>query len=439
MNESRENIWSDSSPTIESRMTFEAESSVIGAVFLEPDVFDEIRSKPEDFTDTRIRTIFEGMIEIKQKGYPLDLVTIMQHLDSKDMLEPCGGAPFILELSESCPTAANISYYDNIVREQSRNRKAKKAAIEYINNDSDLTDLMMKLEDLDTEESNHEGYDAYELSTMFFELMNSNGEQYIMTGMKDLDNILDGIKKTDVIVVGARPSVGKTAFAVNLIDSLTSQDVGVSLFNYEMGESEITRRMVSVGTGIELRKLKKPERMDVQEMTRAMNYMSVFSKKPLISRAAAGMNIYDVKVQAKRDKRRLNKKHHVIIIDHLHIIPSYHPRMSENESLTHISRICKEMAVELQTPVILLAQLNRALEQRQDKRPIKSDLRSSGAIEQDADTIMFLHRENYFEQDQNENDIMEVIVSKQRDGQLGKAEFLFKKEQGRLVGLEIGR
>lgn len=414
----------------------EAEKAVLGALIEKGELLDELDLSPDDFAHVTHRTIYEAMTTTKQLGVELDLTTLVETLSQGNLFDEIGGFDTIVACTEACTSLAHTEHYAKLVKEASRERKAKRAAAEYLNGETSIEDLQTNLELLGQTTRKHQGTDAYGLSLLFLQLLNKKEDDLIYTGIKPLDDVLDGIKPTDLVVVGARPSVGKTAFGMNIGHNLSEQGVAVSNFSYEVGDEEIMRRLVALGTGIPLRKLKKAhERLDLKQIQRGVNYMNDLSKRPIINHAASGLTIHDIKREVKRDKKRFGDKRHVVLIDHLHIIPASDPRMTEVMSLTEISRVCKEMAVELRTPVILLAQLNRALEQRQDKRPQKSDLRGSGSIEQDADTILFLHREDYYDADTEDQNIMEVIVSKQRDGELGKVQLYFNKETGKLLPL----
>lgn len=415
----------------------EAEKAVLGALIEKGELLDELDLSPDDFAHVNHRVIYEAMTTTKQLGVELDLTTLVETLAQGNVFEEVGGFDAIVACTEACTSLVHAEHYAKLVKESSRERKARKAAADYLNGTGTIDDLQTNLELLGQTTTKHQGTDAYGLSLLFLQLLNKKEDDLIYTGIQPLDDVLDGIKPTDLVVVGARPSVGKTAFGMNIAHNLSEQDVGVSNFSYEVGDEEIMRRLVALGTGVPLRQLKKAhERLDLKQIQRGVNYMNDMSRRPLINHAASGLTIHDIKREVKRDKKKFGDKRHVILIDHLHIIPASDPRMTEVMSLTEISRVCKEIAVELRTPVILLAQLNRALEQRQDKRPQKSDLRGSGSIEQDADTILFLHREDYYDAETEDQNIMEVIVSKQRDGELGKVQLYFNKETGKLLPYE---
>ena len=418
----------------------EAEKAVLGALIEKGELLDELDLMPDDFAHVHHRVIYEAMTTTKQLGVELDLTTLVETLSQGNTFDEIGGFDTIIACTEACTSLAHAEHYTKLVKEASRERKARRAAVEYLNGDTSIEDLQTNLELLGQTTTKHQGTDAYGLSLLFLQLLNKKEDDLIYTGIKPLDDVLDGIKPTDLVVVGARPSVGKTAFGMNIGHNLSEQGVGVSNFSYEVGDEEIMRRLVALGTGVPLRQLKKAhERLDLKQIQRGVNYMNDMSRRPLINHAASGLTIHDIKREVKRDKKKFGDKRHVILIDHLHIIPASDPRMTEVMSLTEISRVCKEIAVELRTPVILLAQLTRALEQRQDKRPQKSDLRGSGSIEQDADTILFLHREDYYDADTEDQNVMEVIVSKQRDGELGKVQLYFNKETGKLLPYEDAR
>lgn len=405
----------------------EAEQAVLGAIFLVPDMIVTATEilEPEDFYRVSHQRIFSMMIRLTDKGEPIDLVTITTELDDLKMLDEVGGVSYLTDIANSVPTAANIEYYARIVEEKSTLRKIIHAATDIVTKTYDegdeVTDLLDHAEKtiLDISQNKSSGrfqniqdvlvgvYDNIE------QLHNMDEEVTgIATGFRDLDYITSGFQKNDLIIVAARPSVGKTAFALNIAQNVAvNSDENVAIFSLEMGADQLVMRMLCAEGNIDAQRLRtgKLQEEDWRKLTMAMGSLS-----------NAGIYIDDtpgIKVNEIRSKcRRLKQESGLgmVLIDYLQLIQgNANSRESRQQEVSEISRQLKALARELEVPVIALSQLSRGVEQRQDKRPIMSDIRESGSIEQDADIVGFLYRDDYYDQESEKENIIEIIIAKQ--------------------------
>ena len=428
----------------------EAEQAVLGAIFLVPDMIVTATEilEPEDFYRVSHQRIFSMMIRLTDKGEPIDLVTITTELDDLKMLDEVGGVSYLTDIANSVPTAANIEYYARIVEEKSTLRKIIHAATDIVTKTYDegdeVTDLLDHAEKtiLDISQNKSSGrfqniqdvlvgvYDNIE------QLHNMDEEVTgIATGFRDLDYITSGFQKNDLIIVAARPSVGKTAFALNIAQNVAvNSDENVAIFSLEMGADQLVMRMLCAEGNIDAQRLRtgKLQEEDWRKLTMAMGSLS-----------NAGIYIDDtpgIKVNEIRSKcRRLKQESGLgmVLIDYLQLIQgNANSRESRQQEVSEISRQLKALARELEVPVIALSQLSRGVEQRQDKRPIMSDIRESGSIEQDADIVGLLYRDDYYDQESEKENIIEIIIAKQRNGPVGTVELAFVKEYNKFVDLD---
>ncbi|MFS0575816.1 replicative DNA helicase [Sporosarcina sp. 179-K 3D1 HS] len=428
----------------------EAEQSVIGAIFLEPQALitaAEILT-PEDFYRMAHRKIFDTMIGLSDKGQAIDVVTVTEELSAKKELEDVGGISYLTEISNAVPTAANIVHYAKIVEEKALLRRLIRVATSIVEDgytrEDEVEALLSEAEKKMMEVSSRknagdfrhikdvlvETYDNIEL------LHTRKGEVTgIPTGFRDLDKITAGFQRNDLIIVAARPSVGKTAFALNVAQNVaTKTDENVAIFSLEMGAEQLVMRMLCAEGNIDAQVLRTGnlEAEDWRKLTMAMGSLS-----------NAGIFIDDspgIRINEIRSKcRRLQQEHGLgmIMIDYLQLIQGS-GRTGENrqQEVSEISRSLKALARELKVPVIALSQLSRGVEQRQDKRPMMSDLRESGSIEQDADIVSFLYREDYYDKETENQNMIEIIIAKQRNGPTGTVTLAFAKEYNKFVNID---
>jgi replicative DNA helicase len=431
----------------------DAEQAVIGAIFLEPQALSSASEilLPEDFYRAAHQKIFDVILYLSEKGEPIDLVTVTSELQDRKLLEEVGGVSYLSDLANSVPTAANIEYYCKIVEEKSILRRLIRTATDItkqgFTGEEAVDDVLNEAEKNILEVSRRkrtgafkaikdvlvEAYDNIEL------LNNRDGDiTGIPTGFANLDQMTAGFQRNDLIIVAARPSVGKTAFALNIAQNVaTKADENVAIFSLEMGAEQLVMRMLCAEGNIDAQRLRtgRLEPQDWQKLTMAMGSLS-----------NAGIYIDDtpgIRVSELRAKcRRLKQEHGLgmILIDYLQLIVGS-SRSGENrqQEVSEISRSLKALARELEVPVIALSQLSRGVESRQDKRPMMSDIRESGSIEQDADIVAFLYRDDYYDKESENKNIIEIIIAKQRNGPVGTCELAFVKEYNKFVNLEMRR
>lgn len=428
----------------------EAEQAVLGAIFLEPQaltVASEVLI-PEDFYRAAHQKIFNVMLKLNDQGKAVDLITVTEELAAAKLLEDTGGVSYLSELAGSVPTAANIEYYARIVEEKSLLRRLIRTATgiaqDGYTREDEVENLLGEAEKniLEVAQRKNAGafhnikdvlvrtYDNIEI------MHNRKGDiTGIATGFSELDRMTAGFQRNDLIIVGARPSVGKTAFALNIAQNVaTKTGENVAIFSLEMGAEQLVMRMLCAEGNIDAQRLRTGSLTDEDwgKLTMAMGSLS-----------NAGIFIDDtpgVRISEIRSKcRRLKQEHGLgmILIDYLQLILGS-GRSGENrqQEVSEISRSLKQLARELQVPVIALSQLSRGVEQRQDKRPMMSDIRESGSIEQDADIVAFLYRDDYYDKESENKNIIEIIIAKQRNGPVGTVQLAFVKEYNKFVNLE---
>lgn len=429
----------------------EAEQAVIGAIFLEPSALTLASElvMPDDFYRAAHQKIYDCMLNLSDRGEPVDLVTVTSELANLKLLEEVGGVSYLSDVAGSVPTAANIEYYAKIVEEKSILRRlirtATNIAQEGYSREDEVAGLLNEAEKqiLEVSQRKNSGvfqnikdvlvktYDNIET------LHNRKGEVTgIETGFTELDKMTAGFQRNDLIIIAARPSVGKTAFALNIAQNVaTKARENVAIFSLEMGAEQLVMRMLCAEGNINAQNLRTGQLTadDWSKLTMAMGSLS-----------NAGIYIDDtpgIRVSEIRSKcRRLRQESGLgmILIDYLQLIQGSGRGGGENrqQEVSEISRSLKALARELEVPVIALSQLSRGVEQRQDKRPMMSDIRESGSIEQDADIVGFLYRDDYYDKESENKNIIEIILAKQRNGPVGTVSLAFVKEYNKFVNLE---
>ena len=428
----------------------EAEQAVLGAIFLEPSsltVASEILI-PEDFYRASHQKIYNAMLKLNDDGKVVDLVTVTEELAAAKLIEDTGGVSYLSELAQSVPTAANIEYYARIVEEKSLLRRLIRTATEIASDgysrEDEVEALLSEAEKniLAVAQRKNAGsfhnikdvlvrtYDNIE------EMHNRVGDVTgIPTGFAELDRMTAGFQRNDLIIVGARPSVGKTAFALNIAANVaTKTDEKVAIFSLEMGAEQLVMRMLCSEGNIDAQRLRTGSLTD-DDWGKLTMAMGALSNAGIFIDDTPGVRISDIRSKC----RRLKQEHGLgmILIDYLQLILGS-GRSGENrqQEVSEISRSLKQLARELKVPVIALSQLSRGVEQRQDKRPMMSDIRESGSIEQDADIVAFLYRDDYYDKESENKNIIEIIIAKQRNGPTGTVSLAFVKEYNKFVNLE---
>ncbi|MBD8033636.1 MULTISPECIES: replicative DNA helicase [Solibacillus] len=429
----------------------EAEQSVIGAVFLEPQALitaSEIVIA-DDFYHIAHQKIFQTMLNLSDQGKAIDVVTVTEELSAKKELEDIGGLSYITELANAVPTAANIAHYAKIVEEKAILRRlirvASKIADDGYTREDEVEVLLAEAEKKMLEVSNRKNAGDFKHVKDVLVQTFDNIEQLqsragdvtgIPTGFRDLDKMTAGFQRNDLIIVAARPSVGKTAFALNVAQSVAVKArENVAIFSLEMGADQLVMRMLCAEGNIDAQRLRTGDLQneDWGKLTMAMGSLS---NSGIYIDDSPGVRMADIRAKC----RRLAKENGLgmILIDYLQLIlGSGKPGENRQQEVSEISRSLKGLARELKVPVIALSQLSRGVEQRQDKRPMMSDLRESGSIEQDADIVAFLYRDDYYDKESESKDIIEIIIAKQRNGPTGTVSLAFRKEYNKFLNLEF--
>ncbi|RSK29174.1 replicative DNA helicase [Bacillus sp. HMF5848] len=429
----------------------EAEQAVLGAIFLQPSSLSSAAEllEPDDFYRASHQKIYEAMLTLSEKGEPVDLITVTQELADLKLLEEVGGVSYLSELADSVPTAANIQYYSSIVEEKSILRRLIRTANNIVSDgytrEEDVQGLLSDAEKKILEVSQRKNSGAFKnIKDVLVEtydnieaLQNRKGDVTgIATGFRDLDRMTAGFQRNDLIIVAARPSVGKTAFSLNIAQNVaTKTGENVAIFSLEMGAEQLVMRMLCAEGNINAQNLRTgaltPD--DWRKLTMAMGNLS---NAGIYIDDTPGVRVNEIRSKCRRLKQEAGLG--MILIDYLQLIQGSGRSSKENrqQEVSEISRQLKSLARELQVPVIALSQLSRGVEQRQDKRPMMSDIRESGSIEQDADIVAFLYRDDYYDKESENKNIIEIIIAKQRNGPVGTVELAFVKEYNKFVNLE---
>ena len=429
----------------------EAEQAVLGAIFLEPSSLTLASEMliPEDFYRGAHQRIFSAMLKLNDKGEAIDLVTVTEELAATKLLEDVGGISYLSELAGSVPTAANIEYYAKIVEEKSLLRRlirtATSIAQDSYTREDEVDALLGEAEKSILEVSQrksagsfHQIKDVLVRTYDNIEVMHNRVGDItgIATGFAELDKMTAGFQRNDLIIVGARPSVGKTAFALNIAQNVaTKTDEKVAIFSLEMGAEQLVMRMLCAEGNIDAQRLRTGSLTD-EDWGKLTMAMGSLSNAGIFIDDSPGVRVQDIRAKCRRLKQEQGGLG-MILIDYLQLVLGS-GRSGENrqQEVSEISRSLKALARELQVPVIALSQLSRGVEQRQDKRPMMSDIRESGSIEQDADIVAFLYRDDYYDKESENKNIIEIIIAKQRNGPTGTVSLAFVKEYNKFVNLE---
>lgn len=422
----------------------EAEQSVIGAAMIEREAISKTAEflRPEDFYREAHRLIFAAIINLFNKNEAVDMVTVVEALRKEDKLEAAGGIAYITSLANCVPTAANVLYHARIIEEKALLRQLINAATEIAGLGYEDTEEVSSI--LDTAEkrilgvSNRKlGQDFTPIKSIIFDAFNKievlyaskGGITGISTGFKDLDRLTSGLQPSDLILIAARPSMGKTAFVLNIAQHIgVREKKAVAFFSLEMSKEQLVQRMLCAEAAIDSQRLRIGELED-NDWKKLVYAADRLSAAPIFIDDTAGISVVEMRAKA----RRLKIEHdlQLIIIDYLQLMQgSSSGRSGENrqQEISEISRSLKSLARELNVPVIALSQLSRSVESRQVKKPMLSDLRESGSLEQDADIVSFLYRDDYYNPDTDQKNITEIIVAKHRNGPVDTVKLFFHKQ-----------
>ncbi|MEJ5375274.1 MAG: replicative DNA helicase [bacterium] len=419
----------------------EAERSVLGAILLDNETLLKVMEvlEPEDFYRDSHRLIYERMLECFERSEPVDLVTLSNLLRAKGQLEKAGGTDYLTLLVEQVPTAANAAYYAKIVREKAVLRKLMRKASEILKqcyeDPSDLEQFLDEVErsifEVAEDRTRKSFFSIQEIIRNSFETIEKLYERKSMitgvpSGWIDLDSITSGFQPSDLIVVAARPGMGKTAFCLDVArHAAVVENIGVAVFSLEMSKEQIGLRLLCAEAQVDSAKLRKGLLRD-SELSRLTTAAGVLSESPIFVDDTPGISALEMRAKA----RRLKAEHDVglIIVDYLQLMKGRQgPERNREQEISDISRSLKALAKELNVPVMALSQLNRRVEERGDKIPQLADLRESGAIEQDADLILFIYRDDVYNKspDNPKKGKADIIIGKHRNGPMGKVTLTF--------------
>lgn len=432
--------------------SIEAEQSVLGGLLLENEALDKIADilKPTDFYQHDHKLIYQHIIKLLETNKPADIVTIAESLETTAQLTGVGGIAYLGALAQNTPTAANIRRYAEIVREYAVMRQLVEAGSNiadsaYNRNGRTAEELLDQAEAkiFQIAESNKNSAEGFQgMSTllpqvaeridMLFSRDNQSDVTGIPTGFADLDKMTSGLHGGDLIIVAGRPSMGKTAFSINIAENI-ALDTGlpVAVFSMEMGATQLATRMIGSVGRLDQHRM-RTGRLEDDDWERLTTALGKLNDAPIYIDEGSALSSFDVRARARRLHRQAGKLG-LIVIDYLQLMSGSSAKQSENRAteISEISRSLKGLAKELDVPVIALSQLNRSVETRPDKRPMMSDLRESGAIEQDADLILFIYRDEVYNPDSDDKGTAEIIVGKQRNGPIGRVRLTFVGENTR--------
>ncbi len=432
--------------------SIEAEQSVIGSMIMDREAIETASGliSSEDFYSRQYGILFEAMVELNDEGQPVDPVTLQNRLREKDVPPELSGPEVVRDLIAAVPTSANIKYYAEIVAEKSTLRKlirlneeiantcyAGRENLEFILEDTEkkIFQLLQKRnmeEFVPIRQVVMNAMDRIEAASK-----NKGSVTGVPTGFTDLDYRTAGMQPSDLVLIAARPSMGKTAFALNIAQYVAfKKNLPVAVFSLEMSKEQLVNRMFSLESGVDAQKLRTGQLND-QDWERLIESAGVIGKSKLMIDDTPGISISELRSKCR--KLKLEQDLSMIIIDYLQLMSGSGRFDSRQQEISDISRALKSIARELNVPVLALSQLSRAVEQRPDHRPMLSDLRESGAIEQDADVVMFIYRDEYYNHDTERKGVSEIIIAKQRNGPIGTVELAWLPEYTKFANLERAR
>ena len=416
----------------------EAEQSVLGSILLDKDAMISVSETliPEDFYKEAHRVIYECMLKLYNNQSEIDLITLADELRDQGYLDDIGGIAYITSLSTIVPTTSNIKYYINIVKEKSISRQLISAANDIINLGYDsstkvedvLENAEKKIFDISQERTTNDFQPINQVLTETLSMLEKLYEEKsdvtgLTTGFRDLNKKINGLQRSDLLLIAARPAMGKTAFALNLVQNAALKgDASVAVFSLEMSKEQLVQRMVAAQSSVELKTIKTGP-LAANDWPRITDGMAVLSGAKIHIDDTPGIKISELRSKCR--KLKIEKGLDLVLIDYLQLMEGEGHNESRQQEIDKISRSLKILAKELDCPVVALSQLSRAPEQRADHRPMLSDLRESGSIEQDADIVMFLYRDEYYNPDTERKNIGEVIVAKNRHGETGTVELVW--------------
>ena len=435
--------------------SLDVEASLLGSLLIDSDAFIKISDQiqTEDFFDDKHRMIFAAMRSLHEKRRPIDILTLSEQLKSDDRLDIIGGASFLTELTNTVPTAAHLEQYTEIVAEKAIRRRLISASEDIATVSFDENKSLQELiEEAETRlfdvSQKHVKQDIISLESILgdsFDRLddlhrNKGGLRGIPTGLKDFDKLLAGLQRSDLIVVAARPSMGKTALMLNIaLNIATKAEQGsVLIFSLEMSKEQLVDRLLAAEAGVDAWKLRTGEGLDDQDFERLSAAMGELAEAPIYIDDTSGITVSDLRTKA----RRLHHQHPLaaIMVDYLQLMSGgsrFAAQANRVQEISEISRSLKILARELNVPVVALSQLSRSVENRNPQIPQLADLRESGSIEQDADIVAFLYREEYYNPDSSRQNVTDILVKKHRNGPVRNIELYFDRDRQRFRDLDV--
>ena len=416
----------------------QAEKYILASIFVDPSSIVKIIDflKPEDFYSLAHRLIYSACLALFERDEPIDIVTVHNELEKRGELDKAGGVVYLTEIVGLLPTSAHILHYAKIVKEKSILREIIKISQDLIYrvyySTEDSHELLSYAEKAFFELSNYGRKDSFSPlkdvvkdTIRYLENIYQRGDLItgIPTGFYDLDRMTAGLQKGDLIVIAARPGMGKTALALDIVRNACKQsNIGAAVFSLEMSKQQLCARMLCAEAKVNFQKFRTGQ-LDSQEWQKIAQAASTLSQLSIYIDETPGINILEVKAKAKKLLKEIPLG--LIVIDYLQLMKGLERKERREQEISEISAGLKALAKELNVPVIALSQLNRKVEERPDKRPQLSDLRESGAIEQDADVILFIYRDDFYNKESPEKGIAEIIIGKQRNGPMGTVKLAY--------------
>ena len=431
--------------------SLEAETGVLGAILLNNDVLPQVAEivDRDDFYRSGHRLLFEAMVELSERGSPIDLVTVTEELRGKGLLEKAGGAAYISELTDRVPSARNAEHYARIVRERAIQRKliwvATEIASEGYDPEADVEEYLDRAEQAIFEITQRKVSPSFvRLRDILRDAFTRIEELYekkelvtgVPTGYTDLDQVTAGLQPSDLVIIAGRPGMGKTSFVLNVAQhAAIEHGIPVAFFSLEMSREQLAMRLLCSEARVDSHRLRRGllRDSDWPKLTRAAGTLA---EAPIFIDDTPGISTLEVRAKSRRLKAETNLG--LVIVDYLQLMRSRGKYDVREQEISEISRSLKALAKEIHVPVVALSQLNRGVESRSDKRPLLSDLRESGAIEQDADVIMFIYRDEVYNKESPDKGIAEIIVGKQRHGPTATVKLAFLSEYTMFENLARG-
>ncbi|OFS63037.1 replicative DNA helicase [Nosocomiicoccus sp. HMSC09A07] len=441
----------------------DAEQALLGAVLIDPEIMIDVETTLEidDFYERAHQLIYSSMLEVNQANKKISPLLLMEHFKVKNIVNDVGGLSYLTNLFEMSPTSSNWEEYADIIRKNSLRRvlirKAERLSLDSFNPETNVEELIAEAEKsmMDIEKDRRrDGFKTmrdvvYDIFTEIDEYskLDNKGITGIPTGYRQLDKMTSGLQPNDLIILAARPSMGKTAFALNIAENVGMSSTNkntVAIFSLEMGAEQLATRMISSVGHIDSSSLRNRQ-LNQEEWDNLAHVTGKLSDTNIFIDDTPGIRVNEIR--SKCIKLKAQHGLDLIIIDYLQLIQGSSRRNSENrqQEVSEISRMLKALAREMECPVIALSQLSRSVESRQDKRPMMSDLRESGSIEQDADIVAFLYRDDYYNRGEGEDDEgaqstqdeIEIIIAKHRNGPTGTVKLMFNKQHSNFIDLAI--